>query len=81
MQTELITKYKVSYLREDVITHEEKPNSLIFDTKEEALEWCIKAGVGVIPSPVKGKMVSKFQATSFASLGIYGRNVKVWEEV
>jgi hypothetical protein len=81
MQTELITKWKVSYLREDMFTHEEKPNSLIFDTKEEALDWVIKTGIGVIPSPVKGKIVSKFQATSAFGLGVYGRNIKVWEEI
>jgi hypothetical protein len=81
MNQELITKWKVSYLREDMFTHKETPNSLIFDTQKEALEWCCRAGVGVIPTPVKGKIISKFQASSFASLGIYGKYQKVWEEV
>jgi hypothetical protein len=81
MTQELITKWKVSYLREDMFTHKETSNSLIFDTQKEALDWCLMASVGVIPSPVKGKIVSKFQNTSFANLGIYGKYQKVWEEV
>jgi hypothetical protein len=81
MTQKLITKWKVTYLREDMFTHKETANSLIFDTKQEALDWCIKASIGVIPSPVKGKIVSKFQPNSFASLGIYGKYQKVWEEV
>jgi hypothetical protein len=73
---DVIVKYKV-------MAEWTRPgNYLIFDTKEEAKEWIGKVGKNLKITPVEGKIVSGFQATSGlfgGTMGIYGRSVKVWK--
>jgi len=61
--------------------HKTKEHGLIFETREEAKKWLRLTGLEskIKPKPVKGRIVSDFQPTSFSGIGIYGRHIKVWK--
>ena len=77
---EIIIKYKVKYMIEDVITKQLKENELIFDTLNEANEWLRLTGINTKPIEIKGILVDEQQVCGIG-LGIYARNIKVFKEI